>query len=98
MASTTHLGVNIFRLRTDSNGAMTDPATGTRYSAYARPATSITPASNDLLKMLVEDSPAASIEQIRAQVNFDPDLTAALDLYIRDGHGAVTASAVFRCS
>lgn len=58
-------------------------------SKRKRPIARSTQATSDLLAILHEDNPAATIEQIRGLINFDPDAVAVCDAYIAHGEGSL---------
>lgn len=52
-----------------------------------RPIAHSTVATSRLLGLLHEDNPDATITEIRAMINYDPDALAVCDAYIAHGEG-----------
>ncbi|AMU76005.1 hypothetical protein BAB79_16630 [Mycobacteroides abscessus] len=84
------------RLRFDSRGAFTDPATGRRLGTYARPFMSTPAATGDLLAALIDAHPDVDVATLRRYVHFDPELQQVLDQFMADGWGHLMPEVIFR--
>lgn len=84
------------RLRFDSRGAFTDPATGRRLGTYARPFMSTPAATGDLLAALIDAHPDVDVATLRRYVHFDPELQQVLDQHMADGWGHLMPAVIFR--
>lgn len=84
------------RLRFDSRGVFSDPATGRPLGIYARPFMATPIATGDLLAALIEAHPDADIATLRHRVPFDPELQQLLHQHIADGWGHLMPAAIFR--
>ncbi|WP_157935706.1 hypothetical protein [Mycobacteroides abscessus] len=84
------------RLRFDSRGAFTDPATGRRLGTYARPFMSTPAATGDLLAALIDAHPDVDVATLCRYVHFDPELQQVLDQYMADGWGHLMPAVIFR--
>lgn len=89
------LGTDWYRLRPDRNGNFLDHTTGTRLGTYKRPFASTPPATADLLEVILEDHPTATVAQARDMINYDPELVAILNRHISDGYGHLYAVPLF---
>ncbi|SHW87215.1 Uncharacterised protein [Mycobacteroides abscessus subsp. bolletii] len=84
------------RLRFDSRGVFTAPATGRRLGTYARPFMSTPAATGDLLAALIDAHPDVDVATLRRYVHFDPELQQVLDQYMADGWGQLIPAVIFR--
>lgn len=87
MAIRNGLGVQCHRLQRLPGG---------KVGTYKRPFMSITPADQDLIECLVEESPDLTIAELRAAVRWAPDIHTLCDRHIAEGWGDTPAAVMCR--